>query len=210
MFMDWRDALLITYSSNLSLKVCAYLLTLSLVTLFSGHLLGLLYLFVPMAVDAYGAWIIKENLPAFREDVLDNLEADCLRACGIDKSKPHFPFHETGGAISHWLLNDQKNLITFSMMAPKRDFVVIAKRTGHIFPLKSYLKVAYNTQDAGTRDIYYSDINAVDLAGNVLTMRLSSGADENYSGMGPKAAEAADLLRSRLREYKSRHQVQPD
>ena len=88
MFMDWRDALLITYSSNLSLKVCAYLLTLLLVTLFSGHLLGLLYLFVPMAVDAYGAWIIKENLPAFREDVLDNLEADCRTSLSTKPAAP--------------------------------------------------------------------------------------------------------------------------
>ena len=204
--MDWRDALLIIYSSNLSFKVCIYLLTLTLVTLFSGNLFGLLYLALPLALDAYGVWIIKENLPAFREDVLENMEADCLRACAVAKSDPHYPFHETTGAIEHWLLNDQKDLVTYSMMAPKDDFVVITKRKGHIFPLKSYLKVTYNIEDLGTRDVYYSDISTVELSGKVLTMKTSAGDAEVYTGQGPKAAEAADMLRRRLREYKSRRQ----
>lgn len=206
--MDWRDALLIIYSSSPTLKVCAYLLTLVLVTLYSGNLLGLFWLGLPLAVDAYGSWIIKENLPAFQEDVLFQLEKACLAACGIDKSAPHYPFHEITGSLDHWLLRDQKTEVAYTMMAPKDEFVVIAQRRGRIFPLKTYLKVAYRIDDAGTRDVYYNDIAAVELSGSALTMKLSAGGDVAYTGQGPKAAEAAEMLRRRVREFKARP-VQP-
>jgi len=206
--MDWRDVLLITYSSNLSLKVCAYLLTLALITLYSGNLFGLLFLFIPAAVDAYGSWIIKENLAAFREDVLENMERDLLRACGIDATKPHYTFQEISGNIDHWMLKEEKALITLSMMAPKDDFVVITKRQGRIFPLKSYGKVSYNTEDCGTRDIYYSDICAVEFSGSKVTMKTSGGDAEVYTGQGPNGEAAANMLRKRVREYKALTQEQ--
>lgn len=201
--MDWRDALLMIYSSTPALKACAYLLTLLAVTLFSGHLLGLLWLGLPLAVDAYGAWIIKENMPAFQEDVLFQLETACLAACGIDKAAPHYPFHTIGGSLDHWTLRDQKTQVSYTMMAPKDQFVVIAERRGRIFPLKSYLNPAYHIEDAGTRDVYYADIAAVEVSGSALTMKLAAGGDVAYTGQGPKAAEAALMLRRRVREFKA-------
>ncbi len=202
--MDWRDALLMTYSSTPALKACAYVLVLLAVTLGSAGLPGLLWLALPLAVDAYGAWIIKENLPAFQEDVLFQLEAACLAACGIDKAAPHYPFHEIGGSLDHWSLKDQKTEVAYTMMAPKDQFVVIAQRKGRIFPLKAYLKPAFHIEDAGTRDVYYNDIASVELSGSAVTMKLAAGADVSYTGQGPKAAEAVEMLRRRVREYKAR------
>ncbi|MHC1700944.1 MAG: hypothetical protein AB9900_08190 [Humidesulfovibrio sp.] len=202
--MDWREGILILYSSNLSIKVLAYLLTLALITIFSGGLHGFLYLLLPFGLDVLGAGYIRLNHQAFQEDVLELLEAECLRACGIDKSMPHFTHVEFSGSLDHWRLKELKTDITYSMMAPRLDFVVIATRTGRIFPLKSYFKVGYQTGDAGTRDVYYSDISAVELSGKVLTMTTASGEAVAYTAQGGRAEEAAGLLRQRLREFKSR------
>jgi hypothetical protein len=142
-------------------------------------------------------------MPAFQEDVLFQLEAACLAACGIDKTAPHYPFHTIDGSLDHWTLRDQKTLVSYTMMAPKDQFVVIAERRGRIFPLKAYLKPAYHIEDAGTRDVYYADIAAVEVSGSVLTMKLAAGGDVAYTGQGPKAAEAALMLRRRVREFKA-------
>jgi len=203
--MDWREGILILYSSNLSIKVLAYLLTLALITILSGGLHGFLFLLLPLVLDAYGAWLIRLNHKAFQEDVLDILEADCLNACGIDRTKPFYPFYEISGSLDHWMLKELKTDIAYSMMAPKEDFVVIAARKGRIFPLKSYFTVAYHTEDAGTRDVYYSDISAVEIVGKVLTMTTAAGEAVAYTAQGDKAGEAAAHLRQRLRDFKSRH-----
>ncbi len=202
--MDWREGILILYSSTLSIKVLAYLFTLACITIFSGGLHGFLYLLLPLGLDAYGAWLIKLNHQAFQEDVLENLEADCLRACGIDKTKPFYPFYEITGALDHWMLKELKTDVAYSMMAPKEEFVVIAARRGRIFPLKNYFKVAYQIEDAGTRDVYYSDISAVEIVGKVLTMTTAAGESVAYTAQGDHAEEAAGHLRQRLREFKSR------
>lgn len=202
--MDLRESLLIRYSSNLSIKVLAYLFTLACITLFTGELYGFLYLFVPLGLDVYGAGLIRLNHPAFQEDVLDCLEEECLRACGIDKSKTFFPFYEITGSLDHWMLKELKTEVAYTMMAPKEDFVVIATRKGRIFPLKSYSKVAYAIDDAGTRDVYYDDISSVELSGKVLAMATAAGENIPFAAQGDHAEEAAALLRQRLREYKSR------
>jgi hypothetical protein len=93
------------------------------------------------------------------------------------------------------------------MMAPKDDFVVIASRKGRIFPLKTYFPVRYHTEDTGTRDVYYSDISAVELSGKVLSMTTAAGEVVAYTGQGDKAAQAAEHIRNRLREFKSRRVV---
>ncbi|MDQ7836827.1 MAG: hypothetical protein RDU24_15720 [Humidesulfovibrio sp.] len=203
--MDLREAILILYSSNLSIKVLAYLLTLALITIFSGGLHGFLFLLVPFGLDLLGAGYIRLNHNAFQEDVLGLLENDCLRACGIDKNSPNFPHVEFSGSLDHWRLKDLKTDITFSMMAPREDFVVIAARKGRIFPLKGYFKVSYHTEDAGTRDVYYNDISSIELSGKVLTMTTTSGEAVPYTAQGGRADEAATLLRQRLREFKSRN-----
>ncbi|MBU1230311.1 MAG: hypothetical protein KKA55_06785 [Proteobacteria bacterium] len=203
--MDWREGILILYSSNLSIKVLAYLFTLACITIFSGGLHGFLYLLLPLGLDVYGAGLIKLNHRAFQEDVLENLEAECLRACGIDKGMPFYSFHEITGALDHWMLKELKTEVAYTMMAPKEDFVVIATRRGRIFPLKGCFPVAYQIEDAGTRDVYYNDISAVELSGKVLTMTTAAGEAVPYTAQGDKAEEAAGHLRQRLRAFKSRH-----
>jgi len=203
--MDWREGILLSYSANLSLKVLAYLLTLALITLFAGGLSGFVFLLIPLGLDAWGALIIRDNHAAFQEDVLENLEAECLAACGIAKSDPHYPFCEITGAIDHWLLKKLKSDVRFSIMAPKGDAVVIADRKGRIFPPRSVFgKVAYHTEDAGTRDVFYADITAVELSGKALTMTTAAGETVSYAGQGDKAATAVAHLRDRLRDFKSR------
>lgn len=208
--MDWRECILILYSSNLSIKVLGYLLTLALITIFSGGLHGFVFLLLPFGLDVLGASYIRLNHRAFQEDVLEQLETDCLRACGIDKDSPHFTHVAFSGELDHWRLKDLKTDIAYSMMAPRVDFVVIAARTGRIFPLKSYFKVGYQTEDAGTRDVYYSDISSVELSGKVLTMTTSSGEALPYTAQGAKAEESAALLRQRLRDFKSRRSEAAD
>jgi len=202
--MDLREGLPILFCSTPKAKVMAYLLTLVLGTVFAGGLQGFVFLLVPLGLDVYGAFLVKDNHKAFQEDVLENLEKECLRACGIEKSAPHYPFFEITGAIGHWMLKDLKAEARYTMMAPKEDCVVIANRTGGIFPLKSYFPVVYRTEDAGTRDVYYSDISAVELADKVLTMTTAAGESVSYTGQGDKAAQAAEHIRIRVREFKSR------
>ncbi|MDP2847211.1 MAG: hypothetical protein Q8O35_03335 [Humidesulfovibrio sp.] len=202
--MDLREALPILFCSTPKAKVMAYLLTLILITLFAGGLHGFAFLLIPLGLDVYGAFLVKDNHKAFQEDVLENLEKECLRACGIDKSQPNYPFYEIGGAIPHWMLKEHKDEVRYTMMAPKDDFVVIAGRKGSIFPLKSYFPVAYQTEDTGTRDVYYSDISAVELSGKTLIMTTAAGDTVSYAGQGDKAAQAVEHIRKRLREFKSR------
>jgi hypothetical protein len=204
--MDWREGILLSYSANLSLKVLAYLLTLAGITLFAGGLHGFLFLLIPLGLDAWGALVIRDNHAAFQEDVLENLEAECLAACGITKGDLFYPFCEITGAIDHWMLRKLKADVRFSVMAPKQDAVVITDRKGRIFPLKRVFgKVAYHTEDAGTRDVFYADITAVELTGKALTMTTASGETVSYAGQGDKAAEAVAQLRDHLRDFKSRN-----
>ncbi|HWR04208.1 MAG TPA: hypothetical protein VN419_09325 [Humidesulfovibrio sp.] len=202
--MDLREALPILFCSNPKAKLMAYLLTLVLITIFAGGFSGFVFLLVPLGLDVYGAFLVKDNHKAFQEDVLENLEAECLRACGVTKAQPHYPFSEVTGQIAHWMLKELKADASVSVMAPKDDFVVIASRKGRIFPLRSYFPVVYHTEDAGTRDVYYSDISAVELSGKVLTMTTAAGEAVSYTGQGDKAAQAAEHIRNRLREFKSR------
>ena len=202
--MDLREGLLILFCSTPKTKVLAYLLTLVLITIFGGGPQGILLLLIPLGLDIYGAFLVKDNHRAFQEDVLENLEKECLRACGIDRTAPNYPFFEITGSIGHWMLKELKSEVRYTMMAPKDDFVVIAERKGRIFPLKAYFPVAYQTDDAGTRDVYYSDISAVELSGKVLTMTTAAGESVSYTGQGDKAAAATEHIRSRLREFKSR------
>jgi hypothetical protein len=201
--MDLSEALPILFCSTPKAKVLAYVLTLILITLFSGGFQGFVFLLLPLGLDIYGAFLVKDNHKAFQEDVLDNLQRECLAACGIDKDAPHYPFFEVSGRIAHWMLKDLKSDARYTIMAPKKDSVVLACRTGRIFPLKKYCPVAYDTQDAGTRDIFYADIASVELSGKVLTMAITSGESISYTGQGDKAAEAAAQLRARLREFKT-------
>ena len=207
--MDLREALPILFCSTPKFKLMAYVLTLILITLFAGGLQGFVFLAIPLGLDVYGAFLVKDNHKAFQEDVLENLEQECLRACGIEKAQPHYPFYEITGAIGHWMLKDLKAEARFTIMAPKDDSVVLADRKGWIFPLKSYFPVVYRTEDAGTRDVFYADITAVELSGKVLTMTTAAGEAISYTGQGDKAAAAAEHLRSRLREFKARSQNPP-
>jgi hypothetical protein len=203
--MDWTEALLLRYSENLTLKVLAYLLTLALITLLSGGLYGFAFLLVPLGLDAWGALIIRDNHAAFQEDVLENLENECLAACGIAKGDPCYPFFEVSGSIDHWMLKKLKSDARFSIMAPKQDAVVIAERRGRIFPPRTVLgKVTYTTEDAGTRDVFYADIVSVEHTGKSLTMTTTAGETVSYAGQGERAAQAVARLRERLREFKSR------
>ncbi|MDR3641193.1 MAG: hypothetical protein P4L39_07705 [Humidesulfovibrio sp.] len=204
--MDLREALPILFCSTPKLKVLAYALTLILITLFAGGFHGFVFLLLPLGLDVYGAFLVKDNHHAFQEDVLENLERECLRACGIEKTQPNYPFYEITGSIGHWLLKDLKAEVRFTLMAPKRDSVVLAARTGRIFPLKSYFRVTYQTDDAGTRDVFYADITAVELSDKALSMTTASGETISYTAQGDKAAAAAEHLRSCLRDYKARRQ----
>lgn len=201
--MDPREALPIIFCSTPKAKVLAYLLVLILLTIFSPGPEGLLFLLLPLALDARGAFLVKDNHKAFQEDVIDELTKECLAACGIKSTAPHYVHHDIGGKIEHWLIKDLKSEVSMSMMAPKQDCVVIAKRVGRIFPLKTYLTVRYDTKDAGTRDVYYSDIAAVELSGSTLTMTTTAGEPVVYEGQGAKAEEAARRIRDRLREFKA-------
>lgn len=202
--MDLREGLPILFCSNPKAKLLAYLLTIICITLFAGGLEGFAFLLLPLGLDAHGAFLVKDNHKAFREDVEDELYKECLTACAIAKDAPHYPFREVSGSIGHWLLKKLPNEATCTMMAPKDEYVVIASRKGRIFPLKRYFPVAYHTEDAGTRDVYYSDIAAVELSGAVLTMTLAGGEAFPYTGQGDNAAAAARHLRDALRAYKSR------
>lgn len=202
--MDLREGLLILFCSTPKAKILAYLLALVLGTILADGVQGVVFLLLPLGLDVYGSSLVKDNHAAFQEDVLENLEKECLQACGIDKAAPNYPFYEIDGAIDHWLLGKLKAMVRYTMMAPKEDFVVLAGRTGRIFPLKAYFPVAYHTEDAGTRDVYYSDISAVELSGKVLTMTIAGGEPVSYTGQGDRAAAAAEHIRSRLREFKSR------
>lgn len=202
--MDLREAMPILFCSTPKAKVLAYLLTLILITLFSPGFEGFLFLLIPLGLDAHGAFLIKDNHKAFQEDVLEELTRECLAACGIEKADPHYEHHEIGGKIAHWLVKDLKSEVSMSVMAPKKDCVVMARRKGFIFPLKGYFPVRYRTQDDGTRDVYYSDIAAVELADKTLTMTTASGENVVYVGQGDKAEKAARHIRERLREFKAR------
>lgn len=202
--MDLREGLPILFCSTPKAKLLAYLLALVLGTILADGVQGAFFLLLPLGLDFYGASLVKDNHAAFQEDVLENLDQECRLACGIGKSAPNYTFYEISGAIDHWLLGKLKAEVRYSMMAPKEDSVVIATRTGRIFPLKSYDPVAYHTEDAGTRDVYYSDISAVELSGKVLTMTTAGGEPVSYTGQGDRAAAAAEHIRTRLREFKAR------
>lgn len=205
--MDPRDSLPIRFCVSTRAKILAYALALALALLLDRGWQPFLLLLLPLGLDILGARLIRADHPAFLEDVLDTLETECLAACGIDEGEPHYASHECEGGIDHWMLRGLPTEAKYALMAPKSDMVVLAARTGRIFPPKSYAPVTYDTRDAGTRDIYYADVTAVELAGCELKMSTTSGETITYAGKGERANEAVERLRERLRAFKSRRPV---
>ncbi len=202
--MDPRDALPIRFCFSPKVKTLVYIVILIPLLLFARGWQPFLLLLLPFLLDMYGTRLVRANHPAFLEDVLDTLKTECLRACGVGKGDPHYSFHECEGRIDHWRLHGLASEVRFDLMAPKSDMVVLATRTGRIFPPKTYRpRVTYVTADAGTRDIYYADITAVELSGCELKMTTASGETVTYTGRGEHAAEAVERLRERLRAFKS-------
>lgn len=198
------ERLLIRYSITPLLKTAAYLLALILIVSWLQSKASLLLLLVPLAADVCGGLRIRTNHPRLVETLCDALKEEVLRSCAIKADEPHYDIFEESGNIRHWLARDLPDSVALTTMAPKLDFLTIAKKTGLAFPPETFEPPAFRIEDDGTVEVYYSSINAIEIRDNLVVISTSGGAPIEYEDHTGAAFEAVSALRSRLREYKAR------
>jgi hypothetical protein len=164
----------------------------------------LLLLLVPLA-DCRGARLIRGIYhPSLKEDLQESLTASCQSACAIHPGEHHYVFPETSGTVGHWLLHGLPDTMKLTVLAPKRDYAVMAKREGRIFPPRQFLPPEFDTSDLGCVEIYYRDIEMVELENGTMRLHTQGGREHEFPAKDGPASEAALYLRQRLRDYKTR------
>jgi hypothetical protein len=198
------ERLLIRYSIAPALKSSAYLLALLLVVSWLQSKASLLLLALPLLADLAGGLRVRARHPEFLDALGEKLKAEALRSCAIDAGEPHYDILDAAGSVRHWLLKDLADSLTLTTMAPKPDFLTIAKKTGRAFPPRSLDPLVFDVEDAGTVEAYYANVNAIEIRDNVVSINISGAAPIEYEDHTGAAIEAVSALRARLREYKAR------
>ncbi len=201
--MDLRDRLALTFASSPALKALAYLLCLGAGLALSLRF-GAALLALPLAADVYGAALLRRLYDGFREDLLEVLETEARRECGLTPEDDVYPVWEYSGCLDHWLARRLPDTLLLTLLAPRRDFLVLARKQGRIFPPLSFAPLEYLVEDAGSLDIYYRDITHAELKDQVIALHLSGGEAIEYEDHSGSGGEAVRVLRERLREHKSR------
>lgn len=159
---------------------------------------------VPLA-DWWGARLLRTiYLPSLREDLEEQLTAACLASCGTLPGEHHYVFTETSGNLSHPLLRDLPEALEIVVLAPKRDYVVMARSRGTLFPPLQYEPPAFETEEPGCVELYYRYIDMVLLEKGVLTLHTLGGSEHEFPARGPQGGEAALYLRQRVRDDRAR------
>jgi hypothetical protein len=109
---------------------------------------------------------------------------------------------EASGSVGPGSLAALPDTLALTLVAPMEGMAVVARRTGTIFPPRWLHPLEFRHHDDGLTEIYYADVNYVDLADGVLTLHFSNG-DTFELGRGQGAREAVAALRERLRRHKS-------
>ena len=199
--MPTRDHLFIYFCLSPRLKVAAYLLG-PLAAWLTGSWLALALSVLPLFADLYGAHLVRVYHPSLEEDLTEHLVSGCHTACGIHPGEHHYVFPDSSGSIDHWRLHDLPDQLKLSVLAPKRDYAVMATRDGRIFPPRQYAPPAFDHSDLGCVEIYYHDIQFVELTNGTMRLHTVGGGTHEFPA-GGAAADAALYLRQRLRDYKA-------
>lgn len=201
--MDLRDRLFMGFAIRPGLKALAYALCAGLaLALRSWPVLALAAL--PLAADAYGASVIRRTFPSFQEDLLETLEAAAHQECGIGPQDPAYPILEFSGAVRHWLVRGLPESVLLTLMAPRQDFLVVAKKAGRIFPPLSLAPPDFAVEDHGSLDVYYRDITHVEVRDLTMELHTAGGTVIEYEDHAGQAGEAVRHLRECLRAHKAR------
>ncbi len=201
--MDLRDRLALTFAASPGLKALACVLCLGAGLSLSLRY-GALLLALPLLADIYGAILLRRLYDGFREDLLEVLEAAARRECGLSPADPAYAVWEYSGCLRHWLAKSLPDTLLLTLFFPGRDYLVLARKQGRIFPPLSYAPLEYLVEDAGSLDIYYRDITHAELKDQVIALHLSGGESVEYEDHSGSGGEAVRVLRERLREHKSR------
>lgn len=165
----------------------------------------LLFLLLIPVADWRGARLIRHIWhPSLKEDLHEDLAGACQAASAIHAGEHQYIFPETSGSLDHWLLRDLPDTLTLTVLAPKRDYAVMAKREGRIFPPRQFLPPTFDTSDLGCVEMYYRDIDMVELENGTMRLYSLGGREHEFPAKDGPAAEAALYLRQRLRDYKAR------
>lgn len=202
--MSTTDRFFIFFCTSPALKIgcCVPLLGLAWLT---GSWFGLLLLLLIPAGESWGAHLVCSVYhPSLMEDLEEQLTASCQSACAIHPGEHHYVFTETAGSLEHRLLNRLPETLVLTVLAPKRDYTVMAKREGLIFPPLQYFPPKFDTSDLGCVEIYYRDIEMVELENGIMRLHTQGGREHEFPAKDGPASEAALYLRQRLRDYKAR------
>ena len=180
--MDLRDRLALTFASSPALKALAYLLCLGAGLALSLRF-GAALLALPLAADVYGAALLRRLYDGFREDLLEVLETEARRECGLTPEDDVYPVWEYSGCLNHWLARRLPDTLLLTL---------------------SFAPLEYLVEDAGSLDIYYRDITHAELKDQVIALHLSGGEAIEYEDHSGGGGEAVRVLRERLREHKYR------
>lgn len=199
--MSRADRLFLCFCMRPRLKACCALV-LGATGLLWPPLLALALL-VPLA-DWHGARLVRHYHPSFRDDLEEQLTAACLLSCGIHAGEHHYVFAKPSGGIDHWLLRGVADTLRVDVLAPKRDYVVMSGGEGGIFPPNELIPPRFTTTDLGCVEVYYRDIDMVQLENGTLRLHTLGGREHEFPAHQGTALEAAQYLRQRLRDYKAR------
>lgn len=200
--MELLDRLLIGFSTNGPLKALVFLVLAGLGLWLLPPWGGLAGLLVPLA-DLRGALLVRRFMPAFEEDLREAMTAAALGESDMHPGDTHHEMLDYSGSIDHWLLKRLPSHMTMTLFAPKRDYVVIARREGRIFPPVDLVRMTYAHTDLGSRDVYYADVVSAEVMDGLVRLHMLDGNAVEYEDEDGGGEAAVEELRKRLRAFKA-------
>lgn len=200
--MDRLDRLLIHLAVNGPLKTLAFLVFSAIGLWLLPPWGGLAGLLVPL-LDIRGAMLVRHYMPAFEEDLREDMTAAALGESRMAPGETHHEVVEFSGSIDHWLLRRLPSHMTLTLFAPKRDYVVIARREGRIFPPLDMTRMTYAHTDLGSRDVYYADVVSAEMNHGLVRLHMLDGNAVEYQAEEGGGEGAVEELRKRLRTFKA-------
>lgn len=166
-------------------------------------LYSLWLLLVPLGLDIVASRHTARLYACCKADLLELLETQAASEAELAPGDARFVSVDYQGLFKHWLLAPRPARMALTLAAPRQSSLVIVRRAGTIFPPLRTAPPAFQTRTENYQEVYYNDIDSIDIRGDSIVMNTTGGRTIEYQDRSGRGAEAVQLVRNRLRRFKS-------
>ncbi len=194
------DRFFITFATNRALRLATWVSVAALLS-FTRNWLLLWLLPLPLIMDCYGIWVLRQIHPLLQERLIQAMTESGQKLSGLDEEDESFSLEESSGRLKRYLLKSLPNTLNLTLVTPLKSYAVVSRHTGTIFPPRWLHPLEFIHESTGQTEIYYADVNFVEHEDELLTLHFSNGKTFELTG-NDKATEAMTALMNKLRKHK--------